>query len=243
MVKILQIGEMNYFSALKLQNVLAEHHKSNLLSNEKSNFLILVEHNPVYTIGIRTKNYSIKDEEKLRNLGAEFFKTDRGGLITFHGPGQLVAYPIINLKCFNVSLRNYVGLIEKTVIDCCTNFGLVAKTSPHTGVWISDKKICAIGVHCSRYITTHGLAFNCNTDLDWFSHIIPCGIEGKEVTSLTKELGYNVSIKDVIPNFIRSFSKLFSCDSLLLSGEEVNKWRKLVSKDDSDKNILCNKVL
>uniref|UniRef100_A0A8C1II11 lipoyl(octanoyl) transferase n=1 Tax=Cyprinus carpio TaxID=7962 RepID=A0A8C1II11_CYPCA len=109
----------------------------------------------------------------------------RGGLITFHGPGQLVCYPVLNLGCFRKSVRWYVCELERTVIKTCGQFGIEASTSPDTGVWAGDNKICAIGIHCGRYITSHGLALNCNTDMSWFDNIVPCGIMGKGVTSLS----------------------------------------------------------
>jgi lipoyl(octanoyl) transferase len=195
-----------------------------VLSGEPyKNVLILTEHPPVYTIGIRTKNYTIKDEEKLRDLGAEFHKTNRGGLITFHGPGQLVAYPIINLKNFQPSVRWYVCHIEKTVINLCAKYGIKAGITDDTGVWVDDRKICAIGIHASRYITTHGLALNCNTDLSWFKHIVPCGIEGKDVTSLSRELKRDVMISEVVPRLLKSFGEVFQADVEMLGGKEVQE--------------------
>lgn len=209
LVHILRAGPLDYAKGLKLQqNIAAQITKSQKFKN----ILILTSHPPVYTIGIRTTNYTIDDEERLRKLGAQFFKTNRGGLITFHGPGQLVVYPVLNLKDFKPSVRWYVCGIEKAVIDLCKQFGISANTSPDTGVWVNDKKICAIGIHGSRYITTHGLALNCNTDLKWFEHIVPCGIEGKGVTSLSNELNRDVDIKEVEPHFLRSFSEIFECE-------------------------------
>ncbi|KAF7285839.1 hypothetical protein GWI33_009812 [Rhynchophorus ferrugineus] len=185
------------------------------------NTLLCLEHTPVYTVGIRAKQYGIDEEKELLQKGAEFHRTNRGGLITYHGPGQLVVYPILNLKYFKPSMKWYVCQIERTVIDLCKKFGLKAETSPHTGVWIGDNKICAIGIHGSRFITTHGLALNCNTDLSWFNHIIPCGIEGKGVTSLSRELNKNISINEVIPEFVKSFCKVFECDSVDIPQQEV----------------------
>lgn len=208
--KILQVGQLSYRSALKLQKLLEVHQKT--MKDNINDVLVLVEHTPVYTIGIRTKGYSKEDEDKLKALGADFCRTDRGGLITFHGPGQLVVYPILNLKNYQPSIRWYVSQIEQTVIDVCKELNIKAETSPHTGVWVNDRKICAIGIHCSKYITTHGLALNCNINLEWFSHIVPCGIEGKEVTSLTKELEKEFTIEDAIPIFLNSFSKFFQCN-------------------------------
>lgn len=184
----------------------------------------MMEHNPVYTVGIRSKDYSEIEENRLIRLGAEFFRTNRGGLITFHGPGQLVVYPILNLKSFSKSSGNeagrgvkwYVSQLEHTLIRLMQEeFGLVTKTSPHTGVWTADKnerKLAALGIHVKRGITSHGLALNCNTDMMWFENIVPCGIEGKGVTSLTQELKREIYVKDVIKPFCKAFGQQFECD-------------------------------
>lgn len=140
-LKVFQAGRMNYAQSLKLQKYLADLHHQNV---PMSDTLLLVEHPPVYTIGIRTKNYTIEDEIRLKQKGAEFYKTNRGGLITFHGPGQLVAYPVLNLKNFRPSMRWYVEHIEKVIINLCKQFNLEAETSPHTGVWINDNKVNAV---------------------------------------------------------------------------------------------------
>ena len=218
LVHVLKTGIMPYIDSLKLQKSI-----SNRLIKGDINFknvLILTEHPAVYTIGIRTKNYTMEDEQKLLKLGAEFHRTNRGGLITFHGPGQLVAYPIINLKNFQPSVRWYVSQMEKTVINLCSKYDIIAKTTADTGVWVNDRKICAIGIHASRYITTHGLALNCNIALNWFKHIVPCGLEGKEVTSLTKELSKDTTINAVIPNFLTSFNETFECETKLIEPTE-----------------------
>lgn len=218
LVHVLQTGLIKYAQGLNLQKFITSTFND---QNKFKNILILTEHQPVYTIGIRTKDYTIDDEAYLRSLGAEFYKTNRGGLITFHGPGQLVAYPILNLKDFQPSMRWYVCHLEKTVIDLCKQFHLNAKTTPDTGVWIDNRKICAMGVHGKRYITSHGLALNCDTDLKWFEHIVPCGLTGKSVTSLTKELNRNVSIRDALPIFLNSFQKMFNCKLIECSNDET----------------------
>lgn len=220
-VDVLNIGKLNYGRSIVLQQTIS---KRILKGDTKyKNILILTEHDPVYTVGLRTKNFTIEEEQKLRKLGAEFHKTNRGGLITFHGPGQLVAYPIINLKNFKPSVRWYVCNIEKTIINLCTKYGINAKTTEDTGVWVEDRKICAIGIHASRYITSHGLALNCNTNLQWFKHIVPCGLEGKSVTSLSKELGMETVINDVVPSFISSFQNTFECDVRNIDAMETQK--------------------
>lgn len=226
-VHILRPGRLEYLKSVKLQKSITskfDKSKENLFRN----VLILTEHNPVYTIGIRNKDYTEDDADKLRQLGAEFHKTDRGGLITFHGPGQLVAYPILHLKHFEPSLRWYVCHIEKTVIDVCRKFGLNAQSTEDTGVWIEDRKICAIGIHCSRYITTHGLALNCRNDLKWYDHIVPCGIKGKGVTSLSAELDKSISMEDATTEFLDSFKRIFKCELKEIGADETaNYLRKI----------------
>jgi lipoyl(octanoyl) transferase 2 len=229
LVHILKTGLISYSKGLQIQSKIVK----NILNHGDlvpyKNVLVLTEHQPVYTIGLRTKNYPADVEEKLKQLGADFYKTNRGGLITFHGPGQLVAYPIINLKYFQPSMRWYVAAIEQTIIDTCEKYSLIARTTCDTGVWIDDRKVCAIGVHGSRFVTSHGLALNCNTDLTWFDHIVPCGIEGKGVTSLSKETSRNITIDRVVPNFVDSFRKTFECEIVDL--DYTN--RNLLLSDDS----------
>lgn len=223
LVHILRTGLVSYAQSLNLQKHIASKF-SEVNASHFKNILILTEHRPVYTIGIRTKDYTIDDENHLRSLGAEFYKTNRGGLITFHGPGQLVAYPIINLKDFKPSIRWYVCHLEKTIIDLCKRLDLTAKTTTDTGVWIDDRKICAIGVHGKRYITTHGLALNCDIDLKWFDHIVPCGLIGKRVTSLTNELSRTFTIDDATPIFLSSFRQTFNCNLVELTVDETKDY-------------------
>lgn len=224
-VKVLWAGCLDYTKAYNLQQTLSKQHQDTTLSPDyPRNSLILLEHKPVYTVGIRNTDYNDEEIKKLTNLGAEFKKTNRGGLITFHGPGQLVAYPIIDLRQFKPSVKWYVCKIEQTIIKLCKEFGIKAHTSPHTGVWVNDNKICAIGIHGSRYITTHGLALNCNIDLTWFDHIVPCGIEGKGVTSISKQINSNISVNDVFPLFKNSFKQEFQCSLVDLSSNEVSNF-------------------
>lgn len=221
-------GRVPFASALSLQSACVERHLAAANAPSPShvcsaNVLLMLEHPPVYTVGIRSREYSESEEERLRRLGADFCRTDRGGLITFHGPGQLVVYPILNLAQFGKrdvlggSVRWYVAQLESTLIRLCkTEFGLPTKTSPHTGVWTSDsdeeRKLAAIGIHVKRRITSHGLALNCNVDLSWFDNIVPCGLVGKGVSSLSKELGRDVKPKDVIGPFCEAFANQFQCD-------------------------------
>ncbi|XP_072936195.1 octanoyl-[acyl-carrier-protein]:protein N-octanoyltransferase LIPT2, mitochondrial [Epargyreus clarus] len=212
MVKIWNLGLISFDTALKIQLAIARRHLDAMMKGIDANYdtLLLVEHKPVYTVGIRDD--TPKEEiMRLRSLGAEFRKTNRGGLITFHGPGQLVAYPVINLKHFKTSVKWYVNSLEETVIKMCEELGVKSNRSPHTGVWVGDNKVAAIGIHASRYVTTHGIAVNCDNDLSWFEHIVPCGIEDKGVTSLTKETGVVCSIDKMTPIFLTTFKKVFDC--------------------------------
>ncbi|XP_050100321.1 putative lipoyltransferase 2, mitochondrial [Anopheles aquasalis] len=218
LVRVLRAGKLSYRQGLQLQTAVVNH-----VRDRNSHVLILTEHEPVYTIGIRTRDYSEEEEHRLLALGADFVRTNRGGLITFHGPGQLVAYPVLNLRHFQPSVRWYVCHLERTIIELCRRYGLKdAQTTPDTGVWIGDRKICAMGIHVSRYITSHGLALNCDNDLSWFRHIVPCGLAGKGVTSLAQQLAEGsidqrtvegpITIDGVTPHFLRCFSDTFECD-------------------------------
>ncbi|XP_029178077.1 putative lipoyltransferase 2, mitochondrial [Nylanderia fulva] len=221
-VKVLLAGRLSYGVGLHLQKLLTDHHhRRPTCPNETANTLVLLEHEPVYTVGIRDGRYTEADERKLRNLGADFRRTNRGGLITFHGPGQLVAYPVLDLKQFRPSIRWYIHQVEHMVIGVCAALGIEASTSPHTGVWVGDRKICAVGVHGSRYITTHGLALNCNVDLGWYEHIVPCGIENKGVTSVSEELKANVTVADVIPTLRSTFAEHFRCELIDYPSDEA----------------------
>ena len=155
--------------------------KANDLGAYEAGWLLLVEHNPVYTLGKSGKSENmLVSEEYLRSIGAEFFHIDRGGDITFHGPGQVVGYPILDLEQVGIGLREYIDSIEGAVIDLCAEYGIVAgRVEGASGVWLDGgtaraRKICAIGVKSSRYVTMHGFALNVNTDLRYFNHINPC---------------------------------------------------------------------
>ena len=177
------------------------------------NFLVFCQHPHVYTLGKSGKeeNLLVKDDE-LKVIGASYYHINRGGDITYHGPGQIVGYPIIDLENFFTDIHKYMRLLEEAVIQTVREFGVSAGRIPGlTGVWInhnekeSARKICALGVKTSRWVTMHGFALNVNTDLNYFSHIVPCGIDDKEVTSLQKELGQAVdlsAVEEVLKNKI-----------------------------------------
>ena len=168
------------------------------------NRIVLCEHPPVYTLGRSGKaSNMLLGEEQLKRVGATLYHIDRGGDITYHGPGQLVCYPILNLEDFSLGLRDYVYLLEEAVIRVCASYDIQAgRLEKATGVWLEGdtpraRKICAMGVHASHFVTMHGLALNVNTDLRYFSYIHPCGFVDKGVTSLQKELHREVSMEEV----------------------------------------------
>ncbi|KAM9247373.1 octanoyl-[acyl-carrier-protein]:protein N-octanoyltransferase LIPT2, mitochondrial [Leptosomus discolor] len=168
---------------------------------------------PVYVWGLRGAPEA-EEAARLRERGAGLMAARRGGRITFHGPGQLLAFPVLDLRRRRLPLRGYVAALEALVVRFCRRLGLPAARAlppPFTGVWMGDSKLCAIGVHCGNHITSHGLALNCCTDLTWFDHIIPCGLEGKGVTSLSRELGRHVTVDHVLEPFLTSFQEVFDC--------------------------------
>ena len=162
----------------------------NLKSLENLDVVVGLQHPPTYTVGRRGLHKIDKQEQdRLTSLGAAYRETLRGGEITFHGPGQLVIYPILNLRRHDVKLRDYIHILEEATIRTCNEYGIQAGRTSDTGVWVDHQnKIAAIGVHARRFVTSHGIALNCNTDLSWFNQITPCGIPDKGVTSLQAEL-------------------------------------------------------
>ena len=171
---------------------------------EYENHIILCEHPHVYTLGRSGKEGNmLLSEEQLQKIGATLYHIDRGGDITYHGPGQLVCYPILNLEEFSLGLKEYVHLLEEAVIRVCASYGITAgRLEKATGVWLEGdtpraRKICAIGVRSSHFVTMHGLALNVNTDLRYFSYIHPCGFIDKGVTSLQQELKREVPMEEV----------------------------------------------
>lgn len=232
LVNLYKLGRLPYVKALNVQQVLFDKLKNNVTSmgarsevddlklgadcngdskedytsfqpNAARNSLILVEHEPVYTIGIRSKEYNDDYVSKLKNelnkhkLEVDFVKTNRGGLITFHGPGQLVAYPIIYLGDFNKTIKNrsvkfYVNALESTIIDALSMIGLQGAHTvrEHPGVWMDcgQRKIAFIGIACKRFVTMHGISINCDCDLSWFDFIESCGIVDRSMTSVRQEL-------------------------------------------------------
>ena len=190
-----RLGTAAYRPTWELQDELAEQRRGRRIGDR----LLLVEHFPVYTIG-RGGNESnlLATPDRLREIGAELVRVDRGGDITYHGPGQIVAYPIVELKD-PLDLQRYVRTLEAAVIETAARFGVVGShLKGHPGIWVDgERKLAAIGVRVKRGVTTHGLALNVETDLRWFDEMIPCGIHDKGVTSLARELGHSVPMDEV----------------------------------------------
>jgi len=187
---------------------------------QTSHHLLFVEHPPVYTLGKSgsIENVLISEEEREKHDLA-FFRINRGGDITFHGPGQIVAYPILDLEKFYTDIGRYMRNLEEVVIRTLSDYGIRGDRSPgETGVWIDpgkagrERKICAIGIRCSRWITMHGFAFNVNTNLDYFNNIIPCGIQNKQVTSLQKELSRELDMEEVKEKVKKYFEEVFDVE-------------------------------
>ena len=184
-----------------------------------ANYLLMVEHPHVFTLGKSgNENNLLVSDTFLKSINATYYKINRGGDITYHGPGQLVVYPILDLENFYTDIHKYLRMLEETVILLLAEYGITAgRNIKETGVWLDSdnakaRKICAIGVHCSRWVTKHGIGFNIHTDLDYFSHIVPCGIIGKAVTSMQKELGKPIDMEEVKTKFKKHFSAQFGCE-------------------------------
>jgi len=180
------------------------------------NHIIFCQHPHVYTLGKSGKdNNMLLSEEQLEKINATLYHIDRGGDITYHGPGQLVCYPILNLEEYKLGLKEYIHFLETAVINICASYEIkVERLDGATGVWLDTgtnrtRKICAIGVRSSHFVTMHGLAFNVNTDLRYFSYINPCGFVDKGVTSLAQELGKDLSMEEVTERLQQELSKLF----------------------------------
>jgi lipoyl(octanoyl) transferase len=215
------LGEMPYQQAWDLQETLLQEalaiKKNDGAVATTTHHLLFVEHPPVYTLGKSGRmEHVLLDEAQRAARGIQFFQTNRGGDITFHGPEQLVGYPILDLEKFYTDIGRYLRSLEEVIILTLAEYGIVAgRSAGETGVWIDaqvkgkERKICAMGVRCSRWVTMHGFALNVNTDLDYFSHIIPCGIQNKSVTSIQQELGRPVAMPDVKEKVKRNFATVF----------------------------------
>lgn len=223
-VQVLDLGQKAYqatwdYQEKLFQQIITQKSANRTTTDNKPtpNYLLFVEHPPVYTLG-KSGNFAnlLVNEQQLKQKGIAFYKTNRGGDITFHGPGQIVGYPIFDLDNFFTDIHKYLRLLEQVVIDTLAHYGLQGgRSEGETGVWLDvntpfARKICAMGVRASRWVTMHGLALNVNTDLSYFQHIVPCGIVGKGVTSMQKELNQDLDLKSVKQILQQNFEKHFA---------------------------------
>jgi len=210
---------------IKKINKSSEQHKSTLST------LILCEHLPVYTLGKSGKIENLKlSPEELAEKSIDYYKINRGGDITYHGPGQITGYPVFDLEQLKPSAAWFIDTMESAIIDTLLEFGIKSqRIEGLTGVWVKgateaeDRKLCAIGVKMSRWVSIHGFALNVNTDLSYYDHIIPCGIDDKGVSSISKELGREVSIEEVEPVLLKAFQKHFGIQFHSLTLAELNQ--------------------
>lgn len=223
-VMLRHLGLMDYKEAWEYQEELFKSvvdiklsNRNNNLEEPTPNYLLFVQHPHVFTLGKSgSVDHLLVKEEELGEKQASFYKINRGGDITYHGPGQLVAYPILDLDNFFTDIHKYVRFLEEAVIRTCADYGLSAgRVEGLTGVWMTDgmpRKICAIGVKSSRWVTMHGLALNVNTDLSYFGNIVPCGINDKAVTSLERELGRTLDLDEVGQKVQKHFGEIFEVE-------------------------------
>jgi lipoyl(octanoyl) transferase len=230
---VCSLGQMDYKVAWELQRQI----QARLIRAKRSeppeltpHVLLLVEHPPVYTLGKSgDKSNLLLSEDALARYRADFHHIDRGGDITFHGPGQIVGYPILDLGRFFTDIHRYLRELEEMIIRTCADFGVHGdRFTGRTGVWVGpdqrgvERKICAMGIRCSRWVTMHGFAFNVNTDLSYFSHINPCGITDRGATSLSTELGRTIDEGEVTDALVGHFAQRFGTSVDGLSGDDAS---------------------
>ena len=208
-LEIRRLGVVRYQDALALQRRLVEERRAGHVPD----LLLLLQHHPVITLGVKGdggRSNVVADASRLARLGIEISETGRGGDVTYHGPGQMVAYPIVDLRPDRCDVHRYVRDLEEVMIRLCADYGVAARRLDGlTGAWIDDDKVGAIGVRISRWITSHGFAFNVNANLDYFDLIVPCGISNRGVTSLQRAVGRDVSGAEVEIAAVRHFCDVF----------------------------------
>lgn len=202
-----RLGQIDYPAALDLQRARVEARKAGRIPDT----LLLLEHPHVYTLGRNARRENIlASPERLAKLGAAVFETDRGGDVTYHGPGQLVGYPIFDLNGYRRDVRWYMRSLEDAFIRVAGGYGIQARRIDGlTGVWVGDAKLVAMGVHISRWVTSHGFAFNVSTDLSYFERIVPCGLPDKGVTSLEKLLSRRIEMDDAAERVVEAVGTVF----------------------------------
>ena len=205
-----QLGLVDYAAALELQRERVAQRKAGAIPDT----LLLLEHPHVYTLGRNARQENmLVSAEWLASRGAQVFHTDRGGDVTYHGPGQLVGYPILDLTQHRRDISWYMRSLEEVFIRTARDFGIEAgRSQGAAGVWVGNDKLAAMGVHLSRWVTSHGFALNVNTDLRYFEWIVPCGLQGKGVTSLAKLLGHAVEMEEVVERVVEHFGAVFEVE-------------------------------
>ena len=208
------MGRIGYGAALELQQTLVAERKQGAIPDQ----LLLLEHDHVVTLGRNGHMENLlASDEALERAGISFYPTDRGGDVTYHGPGQLVGYPILDLRAWKRDVGAYVRGVEQAIIDTLADFGISAERIPKlTGVWVDGRKVAAIGVHISRWVTSHGFALNVSTDLSYFHYIVPCGLT-KPVTSMA-QLGVNASLEETGERLAGHFGRIFDLEMAQASG-------------------------
>jgi len=208
-LEVRRMGLIGYQEALELQRELVEERRANRIPD----LLLLLQHPPVITLGVRSETARanvVATSERLAELGIEVHETGRGGDVTYHGPGQIVGYPILDLRPDRCDVHKYVRDLEEVMIRTCADYGIAAgRIAGLTGTWVGAEKIGAIGIRISRWITSHGFAFNVRTDLDHFKLIVPCGISDRGVTSLERLTGRTIELDAVEDALVRRFSDVF----------------------------------
>jgi lipoyl(octanoyl) transferase len=208
-LEIRRLGVVPYADGLELQRQLVEQRKAGSISDQ----LLLLEHPPVITLGVKTRNdrsHVVATEERLEEHGVKIFESGRGGDVTYHGPGQLVGYPIVDLRPDRCDVHRYVRDLEEVLIRTASAFGIAAsRAAGLTGAWVGDEKLAAIGVRIARWVTSHGFALNVSTNLSHFGLIVPCGITDRGVTSMEKLLGRPVPTTAVEDAIIETFCAVF----------------------------------
>lgn len=220
-VEVRRLGTVRYADALEMQRRLVDARKAGAIPDQ----LLLLQHPPVITLGARVRQdrkHLLATPDALAAAGVELFEAGRGGDVTYHGPGQVVGYPILDLRPDRCDVHRYVRDLEQVLIAAAAKFGVAAIRVPGlTGAWVGADKLAAIGVRISRWVTSHGFAFNVSTDLSNFRFIVPCGIAGRGVTSLSSVLGTSVRIRDVEYALVEAFAGVFDRDAVELQGDPL----------------------
>ncbi|MDR3690391.1 MAG: lipoyl(octanoyl) transferase LipB [Fimbriimonas sp.] len=211
-ITVVDLGHLGYEPCVELQRTLLDQ----VVAGTKPNTLHFVEHDPVLTLGasFHEENLLLSTDE-YRRRGIQVVRSDRGGDVTYHGPGQLVVYPIFNVSELEKDLHRWLRGLEETMIVTLRSFGIEScRRAINTGVWVGDNKIAAIGIKIRKWVSMHGVALNCNTDLAPYGTIVPCGIRGHGVTSISKELGRDVTIDEAKPVVVNAFRTVFGAEGL-----------------------------